>query len=74
LDQARPLPAGADVAYSNEDVGDWFRGRQATIEKAEAATTSEDADNILREAYLGDNARENGLYWDVCFYVPGSLS
>jgi len=70
----KALPAGTDVAYSNEDVGDWFRGGQATIEKAEAAATAEDADNILTEAYLGDDARGNGLYWDVCFYMPGRLS
>jgi hypothetical protein len=83
----KALPAGAEVAYSNEDIGDWFRGGQATIEKAEAAATGEDADHILTEAatgedadhilteaYLGDDARENGLYWDVCFYMPGRLS
>lgn len=44
---------------------DFFRGGAATVEKAKEASSVEEADRILREAYLGPDVEGIGVEWSI---------
>lgn len=68
------VPEKESWRYAENQVSDWFTAGQATISRAEAAATEEEADRILSGAYLGPDKNGVGLHWEVCFYMPGRLS
>jgi len=47
------------------NVGDWFHGGWLTIEQAELAQTTEEAEMILRTAYRGADIYSVGVEWSI---------
>jgi hypothetical protein len=46
-------------------VRDWFRDGQATIDAAEGSASAEEADRILRAAYLGPDVDGVTVSWTI---------
>lgn len=47
-------------------VQDWFDGGFETLERAKAAATASEADQILRAAYRGADVDGASVRWDIC--------
>lgn len=46
-------------------VRDWFRGGDATLDAAENADTPDEAERILRDAYIGPDVDGVTVSWSI---------
>lgn len=52
-------------------VRDWFQGGAATLDEAREAASAEEADAILRAAYLGPDVDGVTVEWGIVMQVDG---